>query len=99
MSDIKLPDLHETVLDTETLSAYFDDLASHAEVFDVIAKGAPQQYAGEQALDLAGGRALIESGLTRGLQVRYRFQGAEWWDTMICQADGVRLVRIEQHFD
>ena len=35
-----------------------------------------------------------------GLQVRYRHDGREWWDTLLALSPGgFRLVRIEQRWD
>ena len=97
--EIDLPDLHQGLLDPETLQVYFEDLARHADVFDVIAKGAPEAYALEKTIDLELGRSLLDAGAVRGLQVRYHFNGGEWWDTLIRVSEGVRLVRIEHHFE
>lgn len=94
----ELPDLHQGMLDEATLATYFADLQEHAEVFDVNAKGAPESYASDSPMDLAAGENLFQSGLVRGLQIRYRFGGVEWWDTLIRAPEGVRLVRIEHNF-
>jgi hypothetical protein len=32
------------------------------------------------------------------VQLRYRYRGRQWWDTLLRTEDGVRIVRIEQPF-
>ncbi len=94
---LDLPELHQAVLDTETLEAYFRDLATCAEVFAAIPKMGPGHVA-PRSVSLSEGQALLAAGQLRGLQVRYRYQGAEWWDILIVSAETVRLTRIEQKF-
>jgi hypothetical protein len=37
------------------------------------------------------------SGAALGTQLRYSYQGADWWDTLLCAPDGFRLVRIQRN--
>ncbi|MBD5780849.1 hypothetical protein IEN85_15225 [Pelagicoccus sp. NFK12] len=93
----KLPDLQQADLDEETLDRYFLDLQECAEVFAVIPKKGPG-YVAPTAVELREGKSLLRSGQARGLQIRYGYQGAEWWDTLIVREGGVRMTRIEQNF-
>lgn len=92
-----LPQLHQADLDDETLDAYFRDLLACAEVFGVVPKMGPG-YVAPAGIDLLEGKSLLASGELRGLQIRYNYQGAEWWDTLIVRDGAVRMTRIEQDF-
>lgn len=92
--DVVLPDLHEALLDDATLAQLFFDLEAAAEVIDVRLKGQAEARADEGVVTLRTARAGLESNAVQGVQIRYRFAGAEWWDTLIRTPSGVRLVRI-----
>lgn len=92
-----LPPLYSATLDREALMQLFFDLGQAAEVFAVLERGARGQVPKEHAVTPAALEALA-AGLLEGTvpaaQVRYRFAGEEWWDTLTTTAAGVRLVRI-----
>ena len=94
--DDRLRDFHEAFLDGATLKHLFDDLEGAAEVLAVLAKGGGKDRAHGGALTLEEGRDLFFSQSVRGLQIRYRYQDVEWWDTLMHTPGGVRLVRIAQ---
>jgi hypothetical protein len=91
---IALPDLQSSTLDAETLDQLFFDLAKLAEVLDVRLKAAATARANAAAASLEDARLALVQGQTLAAQVRYRFQGVEWIDTLMKTADGVRLVRM-----
>lgn len=93
----KLPELQEADLDAETVEAYFRDLSECAEIIAVVPKMGPG-YVSPSTVGLEDGYGLLRSGQVLGLQIRYRFDGAEWWDTLMVRNGVVRLVRIEQTF-
>ncbi|MBK1879890.1 hypothetical protein [Pelagicoccus mobilis] len=93
----KLPELHQADLDADTLEAYFRDLNECADVFAVIPKMGPG-YISPAVVELTSGYELIRSGQVRGLQIRYGYEGSEWWDTLIVRDGTVRMTRIEQTF-
>ena len=39
---------------------------------------------------------LLTQGRVQGVQLRYRYRGVEWWDTVMRTSDGYRLVRMQQ---
>lgn len=96
--DPPLPDLNEALLDEETVQALFRDLAACAEILEVVPKIADRTEVTGAKVSLAEGQALLAEGRARGLQVRYRFEGAEWWDTLLRTPRGIRLVRIRHDF-
>ena len=97
-TDVEFPEMHRGVIDAETLAQYFRDL-EHAQVFEVLVKGAPQKYAEEGPFSLEQGRQLFDAGTVRGLQIRYLWHGDEWWDTLMHGAQGVRIVRVQHDWD
>lgn len=98
MSETPLPELQQATLDRETLADLFRDVELAAELISVTRKDGAEDRAAEQELGLAEAHRLLASGATRGVQLRYRFQGVQWWDTLIGTPQGVRLVRIRHDF-
>lgn len=82
------------MIDGPTLDALFADLEACAEILAVIPKAGPG-YVSPRTISLQAGRNQFAAGQLRGLQVRYRFQGTEWWDTLLPEADGARVTRIK----
>lgn len=97
-SDVDFPELHQGLLDTETLAQYFRDL-ENAQVYEVLVKGAAERYAEDGDFDLERGRDLFLSGAVLGLQIRYRWNGDDWWDTLMQGAGGVRIIRVQHQWD
>lgn len=89
-----LPDLHQAWLDEATLDDLFRDIELLTEVVAVTRKDGSQAMASEETLTLARARELLSAGEVRGIQIRYRHQGGEWWDTLLRTPRGVKLVRI-----
>jgi hypothetical protein len=85
-SDLLQADL--TVEDVERLA---EDLAAHAESLVIAVKGA----AAERAPSLRDVPAIVRARAARGIQIRYRFEGAEWTDTLMIVESGARLVRMK----
>jgi hypothetical protein len=91
-----LPAIWDKLLDATTLDQYFKDLATHAEIISVQEKQSPTEYVQENTMDLSVVREKMISGTTRAVQIRYRFEEQEWCDTLMCQASGVKLIRMVQ---
>lgn len=96
---MKLPDLHEALLDAPSIEALFEDIAQHARIVEITVRGSSQRRAQAMPPSLDDARAQLGSPECRGVQLRYDFEGKEWWDTLIPQSDGVRLVRIAHTWD
>lgn len=92
-----LPELHQTVLTPDQLNALFNDLESCAEILFVMPKTAPG-YVGIKEVSLQEGQQLLVNGSLRGLQIRYKYQGEEWWDTLINRDGQIHITRIQQNF-
>lgn len=101
MSDLELPPVHQAVLDHETLLQLARDIEGCTELIDVSVKYGRDLRAQECGVDaLAPGElvALVEAGQLAGVQLRYMFEGAQWWDTLLHRPDGVHLTRIRHTF-
>jgi hypothetical protein len=73
------------------------DLKACAEILVVMPKAGPG-YVAPKEIDLDEGAKLLESGQLRGLQIRYRYQNEEWWDTLINRDGNISITRIQQDF-
>ncbi len=89
-----LPELETGELDEHTLDRLFDDISRDAEVLAVLLKGGAEVLAEGGGVSLDQARQKLRERSVRGVQLRYRFAGVEWWDTLICAADRVRIVRM-----
>lgn len=92
------PELQQAELDSATFEQLFVDLMAHAEVLGISAKGGATRYAGADSLDLPLARAALLAGTVRGVQIRYRYQDSEWWDTILALNGVFRLVRTRPDF-
>lgn len=92
-----LPDLHQSELDEATLRQLFEDVRAHTELVEIIPKHAATAHVSEHsALTLDDGLALLLGGGVRALQLRYRHDGALWWDTLMPTPHGTyRIIRIQ----
>jgi len=88
-----VPPMWQATLDAATLGQLFADLAASAEVLSVQGKGDPRRYASADPLTLEAARDRLASGELAGVQLRYRFDGHEWADTLLRAPAGFRLVR------
>ncbi len=96
-NELKLPELHQTILSPEMLEALFADLEVCTEVLAVMPKAGPG-YVTPEDIGLKEGQALLLDGTVRGLQIRYRYQNEEWWDTLINRDGPIHITRIQQNF-
>ncbi|MCB9561948.1 MAG: hypothetical protein H6709_13620 [Kofleriaceae bacterium] len=98
MSELDLPPIHEALLDAATLGQLFLDVATVTEVLGVSIKGGPrtraEDAAGEPRAQLARAHELLDAGVVAGVQLRYRHDGRQWWDTLMRAPGGVRLIRV-----
>ena len=93
--DVPLADLQDEVIDPERLGQLLFDIETQTELIEIRVKGAATAQASAGVRTLAAARALLESGGVLGVQLRYRWRGYEWWDTLVRSPAGLRLVRIQ----
>lgn len=98
MSDTQLAELHQAELDEATVDQLFADIAALTRVIEVLPKYDSRSYAPDAPITLDEARELLRAGTLRGVQVRYRHDGAQWWDTLMRTPTGVRVVRIRHEF-
>ena len=94
-----LPDLNTALLDAAQVEQLLHDIVQCAQLTEVIPKFAARGHVPDAAgVTLADARGLLASRAIRGLQLRYRHEGADWWDTLMLVGDRFRLVRIRHDF-
>jgi hypothetical protein len=90
--------LHEALLDDEALAQLIGDVTSGATLLGVTTKGGARvmavDAAGDPRAQLRAAHAALRAGAIAGVQLRYRHDGREWWDTLMLVVGGVRLIRI-----
>lgn len=96
-----LPDLQQAQFDAAELETLLRDIGACAQITEIIPKfSATGHVSDNTVLTLDDGRRLLLDGSARAVQFRYRFQGADWWDTIMALPGNLfRLVRIQHHFD
>jgi hypothetical protein len=96
---LKLPDLNLTLLDEAQVGQLLRDIELCAQITEVIPKYAARGHVPDTAaITLAEARGLLAARAVRGLQLRYRYEDADWWDTIMVVGDQFRLVRIRHDF-
>jgi hypothetical protein len=88
-----VPPMWKADLDAPALAQLFADLASAAEVLSVQGKGDPRRFAAAEPLTLQAARDRLDAGELAGVQIRYRYDGETWADTLLRTPAGFRLVR------
>ena len=95
----KLPDLNRTLLDAAQVDQLLRDIELCTQITDIIPKFAARSHVPDTAaITLAQARELLATRAVRGLQFRYRYEDADWWDTLMLIGDQFRLVRIRHDF-
>ncbi len=96
---LKLPDLNVTLLDADQVEQLFRDIELCAQIIEIIPKFAARGHVSDTTtVTLAQARELLATRAVRGLQIRYRYEDAEWWNTLMLAGDQFRLVRIRHEF-
>jgi len=92
-NEMALPDLNQALLDTQTLNQLFEDIRQCTKFLEAIPKRGPG-HADDSGVSLDEARTLLTNKQVRGIQLRYLYDNAEWWDTLIDMGNGVKLVRM-----
>lgn len=90
----ELPDLHQAVLDPGTLNQLFEDIQQLTQVIEVKAKLASQEYALPDDLTLFRAKELLLKRSVGGVQIRYLYEGHQWFDTLLVKEQGIKLTRV-----
>ncbi len=96
---LKLPDLNTTLLDAAQVEQLLCDIEQCTEITEIIPKLAARGHVPDSAtVTMAEARRRLAVRAVRGLQLRYRHEDADWWDTLMLMGDQFRLVRIRHDF-
>jgi len=94
-----LPELHDANIDGAVLRQLFEDIATCAELHEVLVRDAPRALSGQgPAYTLEEARDALLDGSLGAVQIRYSFEGVQWWDTIRAQPRGFHLIRIQHDF-
>ncbi len=94
----ELPELNRAVLDWATIESLFCDVASLTQVVEVLVKTGAQSHVENESIGLDQALDLLRTRKAAGVQLRYGYQGIQWWDTLMWRGDQVHLVRIQHDF-
>lgn len=89
-----LPPMNDAVLSNEEVAQLFRDIRVCTQQVEVVVKAGPGHVAPSQPYTLDDAETLVASRSVRGVQLRYRYDGAAWCDTLMLQRDAVRLIRV-----
>lgn len=89
-----LPEINEAILDKATLDQLFDDVSQCTHLIEVIVKHDRRSQTPDANYTLHQARQLLEDGSAMGIQLRYQYDNAQWWDTLMRTPTGTRIVRI-----
>lgn len=96
---LRLPELNTTELDAAQVEQLLRDIEVCTQITEIIPKYAVRGHVPDTAsVTLAQARELLAARAVRGLQLRYRYENADWWDTLMVVGDLFRLVRIRHDF-
>lgn len=89
-----LPEMCEACLNDEELRALGQDLVNCTELVSISCKGAARSYTPDRSeIGLDEALSALMDARLHAIQVRYRYQGFEWTDTLMHSPAGIRLVR------
>lgn len=90
----ELPEVSEAVLGDDDIASLVRDLRACTEVNEIVLKTGPGGADDQQQPTLDEAAQLLLERAVRGVQIRYRYDKADWMDTLMPVADGIQLVRI-----
>lgn len=88
-----VPLLVEGTIDPDILRRLFSDLESAAVILGVREKAGTDSLAAQDDISLDGALERLLTGAVRAVQVRYRFAGHDWADTIFALLAGFRVIR------
>ncbi len=94
--ELELPELQAGELDDAGLRALFRDLQALAEIDEIRLKQGAADRAADRSPSLHDALLQILGRKVRGVQIRYRYDGECWCDTVLSGPDGHRVVRMAE---
>lgn len=95
-TNMELPELDEGLLDEAGFRALCAEVERLTELDQVLVKGSPARYTPDTNWQLPAARDALIAGQARGIQLRYRYDGQAWFDTVLKTPDGYKVVRMQQ---
>ena len=83
--------MHSSSLDDSQVAQLLADIVVCTELTEILPKFAVQQRVPDTA-----SATLAQAG--NGSQLRYRYDGADWWDTLMQDGQRYHIVRIRHEF-
>jgi hypothetical protein len=90
-----MPPLQVVDLDDDTLADLFADVGALGDDVEIVIKRGAGHVAPEEEISLCAAMQLLKGRRVHGVQLRYRYRDASFWDTLMPTSAGVRLVRIQ----
>jgi len=91
-----LPEMREGQLDAAQVEQLFSDLDSCTQVLAILEKGGRQDHAKSSQPNLVAARDRFLNREVLAVQIRYRYDNAEWIDTLLHSPTGIRAIRCQQ---
>ena len=94
-----LPELNTKLLTDDEVTQLLRDIELCAQITEIIPKFVARGHVPDTGgITLEEARQLLSTRALRGLQIRYRYENADWWDTLMLVQNQFRLVRIRHDF-
>lgn len=93
--EIEFPEMVEENIDISTLMTLVSDLTNVAHIEQVIVKGGEFELASQGDISLPDAVELLLDKKVRGVQIRYRWDNIDWFDTLLNAPQGVKIVRVK----
>lgn len=94
--DDSLPEVLQAVWPRHQVLDFFADLRAGANVDHVQVRSRNADGIEDRKTTLREAEALFTAGDAQAIQVKYRFDGEAWCDTVLPQADGAKVIRSRQ---
>jgi hypothetical protein len=91
---LDVPPLTDVLLDDAQLAQLAFDLEHATELIDIALRPLGTRRAAPSGRPSLSAALHALAARTASVQLRYRYRGEEWWDTLLPAGAGVRLVRI-----
>lgn len=93
--ELRLPPVHEGHLDRAGVEQLFFDIEHAGRFIRARLKADPSKNSSAAPCSLAAAFEALERGQAVGVQLHYEHQTRLWCDTILRQADGYRVVRVD----
>jgi hypothetical protein len=92
---MELPYVHDAALTKSELLTVVADIEAATEVLAVNVKQLRHAHSDQRPVTLRAALDQLLAGSITGVQIRYRYAGREFWDTLLCTQNAFRIVRID----